>query len=162
MKINDQAREELLTEISGISDENLNKKPSSEQWSIKEIVEHLYLLESNVAMMIKQNAEKGENATVSHKPIEATVNRDVKVNAPATALPSDKFASINELEEKLSTSHQQLEELEKAVDVQLLKQKAFPHPAFGLMSLDQWIPFVGYHEKRHILQIQEVKQQLGL
>ena len=43
-----------------------------------------------------------------------------------------------------------------------LEAKGFNHPIFGLMSLKQWIPFVGYHEKRHILQIKEVKEKLGL
>ena len=41
-----------------------------------------------------------------------------------------------------------------------LEQKSFPHPLFKELSLKQWIPFVGLHEKRHLLQIEELKSKL--
>ena len=41
-----------------------------------------------------------------------------------------------------------------------LQKKAYPHPIFGLIRLDEWVPFIGYHEKRHLEQIEEIKAKL--
>lgn len=43
-----------------------------------------------------------------------------------------------------------------------LRSKSFPHPVFGEMDLTQWIDFTSYHEERHLGQIQEIKQRLGV
>ena len=162
MQINEKAREELYIEINELSDESLNKKPSNNEWSIKQIVEHLFLMEGGIAKMIVDNLENGEVVNADLKPIEATINRDIKVDAPAFATPSNDFATLEELKMKLNITHQRLIKIEKASDEKELEVKGFPHPVFGQMSLKQWIPFVGYHEKRHILQIKEVKEKLGL
>jgi hypothetical protein len=33
------------------------------------------------------------------------------------------------------------------------------HPYLGELSLKQWVEFIGYHEKRHLLQLAEVKSE---
>ena len=162
MQINEKAREELLNEINGLSDENLNKKPSEEQWSIKQIVEHLFLMEGAISEMILDRMENGEVVNAQIKPIEATINRDIKIEAPEFAKPSNDFATLEELKFKLNITHQKLKKVEETADEKGLEVKGFPHPVFGQMSLKQWIPFVGHHEMRHILQIKEVKENLGL
>ncbi|PXW87084.1 hypothetical protein DFR56_106154 [Pseudogracilibacillus auburnensis] len=35
-----------------------------------------------------------------------------------------------------------------------------PHPGFNMLNLSQWISFIGWHERRHIEQIKEVKEKL--
>ncbi|MDN4494373.1 DinB family protein [Ureibacillus aquaedulcis] len=162
MQINEKARQELFNEIDGISADNLNKKPSDDQWSIKQIVEHLYLMEGAIAKTIQGKLENGEVVNAEIKPIEAAINREVKIDAPKYTKPSNDFATLEELKKKLNMTHQKLLNIEEEADKEVLKVKGFPHPVFGQMSLKQWIPFVGYHEMRHILQIKEVKEKLGL
>ncbi|WP_106498590.1 DinB family protein [Lentibacillus sp. Marseille-P4043] len=162
MQPNDQARETILTEVNGISDENLNKKPDEKSWSIKQVLEHLFLMEGAIVKTIADQLENGEDVDTDQKPIEATVDRSKKVEAPDFADPSADYATLDEMKLKLEASHQGLIQLVEKADVDKLERKAFPHPVFGQMSLKQWIPFIGWHEKRHILQIQEVKEALGL
>lgn len=162
MQINEEARHMLLAEINGISDADLNKKPASNQWSIKQVLEHLYLMEGAITKTIQDKLANGEVDIIEEKPIGLTINRDTKVIAPDFATPSEAFVALAELKQKLATTHRGLIELVNSAEISLLEQKAFPHPAFGMMSLKQWIPFIGWHEKRHILQIQEVKETLGL
>lgn len=162
MKINEQARTELLDQVQGMSDEDLNKKPSAEEWSVKQVMEHLYLMEGAVTKTIMSQLASGDQEHVEDKPIERTTNRDVKAEAPGFAVPSDSFLKLDDLEQRLAGTHEGLKELEQEADEEQLKAKAYPHPAFGKLSLEQWIPFIGYHELRHIEQIKEVKQELGL
>ncbi|MET3576313.1 DinB family protein [Bhargavaea ullalensis] len=161
MRVNDEARTELLEVVARLSDEDLNRKPSNGGWSIKQIMEHLYLMEGAVAKTIADQAVNGEETAAEMRPIEATVNRSVKVEAPAFTMPSDQFSSKEELKQKLSSTRSMLSKAEQTSDPQALEDKSYPHPVFGMMKLKQWIPFVGYHEKRHIDQIREVKEDLG-
>ncbi|MEN1968592.1 DinB family protein [Lentibacillus sp. N15] len=162
MHVNEEARESLLKEVNGISDDNLNKQPDAASWSIKQILEHLFLMEGVIVKMIENELENGKDVQTKPKPIELTVNRDQKVQAPDFAVPSDDFATLEELKLKLEASHQGLAQLVTNADEHVLANRAFLHPVFGEMSLNQWIPFIGWHEKRHTLQIKEVKTVLGL
>lgn len=162
MQPNDQARQELLQTVAGLSDEDLNRKPADDRWSIKQVMEHLYLMEGAIAKTISHQLKNGETVNAEAKPIEATTNRDVKVVAPDFATPTGDFATLAELEQKLAASHDMLKQVAEEADEADLEAKAYPHPVFGPMSLKQWIPFVGYHEMRHTAQIEEVKEQLGL
>lgn len=162
MKINKEARETLFNEVNHLSDEAINKKPSDVQWSIKQIMEHLFLMEGAITKTIIDHLENGEEVDPDPKPIEASTNRSTKVDAPKFAVPNDEFSTLEELKLKLTATHQGLIKVAESADESKLKTRGFSHPIFGMMSLKQWIPFVGYHEKRHILQIREVKEKLGL
>lgn len=41
MSIFNEARLETWNELKGLSDEKLNQKPSAEEWSIREVLDHL-------------------------------------------------------------------------------------------------------------------------
>lgn len=160
MKINDEAREKLLNAVEGLTDEELNRKPSGDRWSIRQILEHLYLMEGGIAKTIQHQLAKDDGHKAPDKPIERTVDRSVKVEAPDFARPANDFVTLHELKEKLTQTHGLLSKIAETAPDELLEVKSFPHPVFGDMNLKQWIPFVGYHELRHINQIQEVKEAL--
>ncbi|WP_430787971.1 DinB family protein [Virgibacillus flavescens] len=162
MRINEEAREELYSEVNNLTDEEINKKPADNQWSIKQVMEHLFLMEAAITKTIINQLEKGDLVNPSLKPIEASTNRSTKVDAPDFAVPNEEFTTLEQLKMKLTATHQGLIKVAENVNTDELEAKGFNHPVFGLMSLKQWIPFVGYHEKRHILQIKEVKEKLGL
>jgi hypothetical protein len=162
MQVNDEERDTLLAEVNDISDEVLNQRPDEKNWSIKQVLEHLFLMEGAIVKTIEDQLANGEEADTEPKPIELTVNREQKVEAPGFATPTDDFATLEEVKLKLAASHNGLLKLVEKADPGNLARKAFPHPVFGSMSLKQWIPFIGWHEKRHTLQIREVKEALGL
>jgi len=158
--INEKAREKLLNEVSGLSDDKLNEKPSQTEWSIRQVLEHLYLMEGGIAKTIQKQLINGETRTTRDKPIERTVDRSFKVEAPDYFQPGEQFLTLKELLEKLSVTHEILKNIADTVPQETLEAKSYPHPVFGNMNLKQWIPFVGYHEIRHIEQIQEIKEAI--
>lgn len=160
MEVNEKARKKLMDAVNGLSDEELNWKASEDKWSVRQVLEHLYLMEGAVTKTIQSQLTKEETHETTGKPIERTVDRSTKVDAPDFATPGDSFATAAELKDKLNASHTSLQQLEDTVPTEQLKARSYPHPVFGDMSLDQWIPFVGYHELRHIEQIQEVKEAM--
>ena len=162
MQINEEARQELYNEVNGLTDEQLNENPADDQWSIKQVMEHLFLMEGAITKTIIDQLENGEDVNADSKPIEGATNRGKKRETPNFAQPSGDFATLDELKLKLTATHQGLAKVAETADEKQLEAKGFQDPVFGLISLKQWIPFVGYHEKRHTLQIKEVKEKLGL
>lgn len=162
MKINDEAREKLLQVIDGLTDEELNRKSSEDKWSIRQILEHLYVIEGGIAKTIKKQLANGDPHTTNDIPIKRIVDRSIKLEAPEFARPGEEFSTLRDLIDKLALTHELLGKIAETVPEEQLEEKSFPHPVFGEMSLKQWIPFVGYHELRHIEQILEVKEALQL
>jgi len=161
MEIIDEARKELLVEVEGLSDNLFNKQPDADNWSVKQILEHLYLFEKYAADAIQEQVQHGEKIKVKEQPIHLSTNRATKFEAADFSQPTDEFATIIELKEKLAESRAQLQEVVDMADEDDLEQKALPHPGFKMLSLKQWIEFIGWHERRHILQIKEVKDAVG-
>ncbi|MCM3112476.1 DinB family protein [Lederbergia lenta] len=161
MDENKQIREDVLKSVSGLSDKQLNERVEDGSWTIMQVLDHLYLMERTIVHAITDQLANGENKSVDEKPIQLTTNRSTKVDAPSFVIPSDDFITLEEMGNKLSESRAALTNIVHSTDRALLEQRAYPHPMFGELSLQQWIPFVGLHEKRHLAQIEKLKEKLG-
>ncbi|MBM7692814.1 putative damage-inducible protein DinB [Peribacillus deserti] len=160
METNKRFREELLNSVGTLTDEQINLQIEEGRWTIAQILEHLYLMETSITKAIVEVLGSGESQPAEDKPIHLAVNRAHRVEAPIFVTPSDDYKTLHELTEKLTSSRQLLISIVNTAEEDQLKQKSYPHPVFGRLSLFQWIPFVGYHEKRHLEQIEELKAKL--
>src|SRR5699024_2083686 len=106
-----------------------NQKPEVDEWSMKQILEHLYLMEGAIANNIEKQLASGKEEEAKKRPIELSVDRTKKVEAPNESQPTDDEASILEMEEKLATSHQALQKIANKYSEATLAKKAMPHPA---------------------------------
>lgn len=156
----DEKREQVLEFVDGVSEEEAVKKPSEGRWSILEVLEHLYLMEQLVVYQINRAIKEGDTQQVSKKPIENTTNRDYKVEAPEAVQPKGEFKSLQDAKDGLEKTREQTLFLIHNKDKETLQHRAFPHPAFGDMNLEQWVEFIGWHELRHLDQMKEVKKAL--
>lgn len=157
---NEKIREEVIQAVKDLSDEELNKCVEEGKWSIMEVLEHLYLLERAVSYSILKQLENDQSEPATEKPIHLAVNRKTKIQAPDYVSPTGRITTWEVMAEKLGKSRQGLLDAVVNVDEILLENKSFLHPVFGQLSLKQWVSFIGYHEKRHLEQINEIKEQL--
>lgn len=157
---NKSIRAELLNSVSHLSDEQLNKEVEDGRWTVMQVLLHLYIIEFSVAKTIQYTLKKGERQSTKVKPIELIVDRSTKIKAPSFAEPDETFITLEEMQVKLKESRNALLQVVSNSNMDQLREKAFQHPVFGLISLEQWVPFIGYHEKRHIEQIEELKEKL--
>ncbi|MBS4174691.1 DinB family protein [Bacillus sp. FJAT-49736] len=159
MDNNTKAREEVLNSVRGLTDEQLNKRVEEGTWSIMQILQHLYLIERSITKGIS-NTLTSESEPAPAKPIERILNRSTKVNSPPFGVPSNEFVTLEEMEKKLAESRKALNQLTSSAKEADLESKSMPNPVFGRLSLKQYISFVGYHEQRHLQQIEEIKAAL--
>ena len=154
-------RSRLLSELDGLSDEQLNWKPDDSTWSIAQVVQHIAMGESGTVKSISLGLTQNPNFTPKTLPLDQLLlDRSRKVNAPERLHPSTEPKTVGELKEVLQNSREKfLDVLSHVEDSSLLDNTSppVPHPAFGDLSTGQWIQFGILHEARHILQIEELK-----
>lgn len=154
-KDNEKIRKEVLDAVDGLSDNQLNQKPADGEWSPMEILEHLNLMESYIAKNISRELASERSEKVMKKPIQLTVSRMVKVDAPAPVAPSGEFIPLETMKSRLATSRLLLDGIYDGVTEGVLASKSMKHPVFGKVPLVQWFPFIGLHEKRHLKQLEK-------
>ena len=156
MENNKKAREALLKSVSGLSDEQLNEVVEEGKWTIAQVLEHLYLIELDATHLIQEALLNNEYNQTKSKPVHLAVDRTYKVEAQANWVPSNEYQTLENLKQKLTNSREALIKSIQGVSEDDLNQKSIPHLAFGLLSINQWVSFIGYHEQRHIGQIEEI------
>lgn len=158
---NAKIRAQVLRTVEGLSDERFNEKPSESEWSPMQILDHLQLMETAIAKGVAQELANSTSEKALKKPIQMTVSRMIKVDAPKHTVPTEEFVTMDEMKTRLNASHNFLYEVYGGADKELLEQKSMAHPVFGKVPLEQWFPFVGLHEKRHLKQLEETLRKLN-
>lgn len=157
----EKTRQQILDLVRNVPDENLNRKPSMDEWSPIQILQHLYLMEQNVASKIAEKIKSEKSIKAGKKPIRLTTVRVMKVEAPKYLLPGEEFISYQEMEKRLASSRKLLYSVYDSAPEELLEQKSMPHPVFGNMPLVQWFSFIGLHEKRHLKQLKKTLSKIN-
>jgi hypothetical protein len=161
MKHYKEVREEVLKSILGLTDSQLNEKPTG-KWSIMQVLEHLYLLEKLIVHQMSKVMHSDEETVIEDKPINQIIDRTSKLVAPSYVTPSADFITLTTIQEKLLESRSALDAFLVDADEEKMLKRSIPHPVFGPFHLKQWVEIIGWHEKRHLVQIEEIKDELGL
>ena len=162
----DRTRARLVAAVQGLSDEQQSFRPDPDRWSVAALVEHLSIVEGNVAALLGKllgrAEESGAAAPDNFEPvsIEEFVERarGVRYEAPErirpTGLPlADSLARLRDTRAALHALRPRVER----ADGRALR---FPHPAWGPLDLYQWLLFVAAHEDRHLAQLEALKETM--
>lgn len=147
---NNKIRRKIYQVIDGLTDEEFNRKPSAHDWSPKQILEHLALMETYIAAKIAAELKNPESLKASRKIIFLSGSLKVKGELPKATKPTDGFKTVSEMKEELHSSRIYLLDIYDGSCKDLLREKSFEHPNLGLMPLEQWFPVVGMYEKCHL------------
>ncbi|PPB10741.1 DinB family protein [Brevibacillus laterosporus] len=154
-------RAELIETVDGLSDTEINQRAVEGVWTIGQVLEHLYLTEIAVAHHAKK-ALSNEEVQIEPKPISLILDRSKRVQAPAPCEPTTEPKHVQDLLLKLESARTSLLAVYEGAESSQSAKKGFTHPAFGLLDINQWIEFVGFHEQRHLEQIKEIKAHLSV
>lgn len=155
-----KVRGEIWESVKGLSDEQLNMVVAEGTWTIAQVLEHLYLMEKVAIDSFPDIKKVDEKNPVKIRRVHLIIDRSQKVDAPEFLVPNKEFQSLVTLKEKLQGTRDIIVRKYKTYGEQDLTELAMPHPVFGSLTLGQWISFIGYHEKRHLTQIEEIKEAL--
>lgn len=162
-----KTREKLIPAIESLPPEKQNWRENGAGWSIKEIVEHLSIVEAGIIKIVEKLISKAEEieafSSETFPPIpvdfaeKLTAIRDRKLQAPERVHPQGA-QSLSDSLAKLKKERSVLEDLQTKLEKIDASVPTFPHPALGDLNAYQWIIMIGLHERRHLMQIERILQ----
>lgn len=159
-------RQHIYDTVAALSQEQMDFKPSSDAWSISEILSHLNMVEKGLpklyAILLKKAEEAGWKPETEGSMLDSldyaqlnVVNQ--KISAPERVLPQAGIAKADLLA-ALQQSRQAIIDAVSPAGEHDLSDVKWPHPALGEINFYQWVLFIGKHELRHLGQINAIKQ----
>lgn len=161
---NDKIRENLKATVGNLTDEQLNLLAEKGDWTIKNIVEHIAIVQKGMmrisakllteakAVGAAANGEAKISENFLQKAVEA---RPAKFEAPDRVRPTGT-QTIAESLSKLDETRKSLEDLRPLFESVECSDFKFQHPFFGDLTAHEWLALVGGHEFRHTSQIEKI------
>ncbi len=159
----EEVREKVLAFLEGISQSESESKPGPEVWSISEIAHHLLLSERRLSQQILESIAHSREGEFNREevlaerpfPLEDTADtgKSGKGTAPEPTQPSPGLPIADLLLD--------LRQARDETRAKLLPLRSRPlgnlwweHPRFGAMNLYERIRMSGYHDLKHLKQLE--------
>lgn len=165
----DAQRTNLRTVVDAIPSWKYDRTPPGGGWTIRDVLEHLSIVEPRIATVIRQTTTEARTTGVALETETDSILRSINLNefldrsrridAPNGIKPTSNL-QLPALWDALAASRTELRDAAMAADGLALGALSFPHRIFGPMDLYTWIAFVGAHETRHADQIREIGASL--
>ncbi|HKO98047.1 MAG TPA: DinB family protein [Pyrinomonadaceae bacterium] len=159
----DSVHEKLLRTVTPLDSKTFTQRPSENEWSVGDIVQHLSLVEERVLHDLEKAVRRDPQRVGVLKrllPTSIVSSRMLKVKSPKAVTPTavtEKETTI----EALESARRKLKAFCDLHDVKRFRRLTFNHPFLGKIDGVATISFVSYHEQRHYKQIREVLKKIG-
>jgi uncharacterized damage-inducible protein DinB len=134
------------------------------RWSALQILEHICLAETSIGRILTRQAEKmsAQDEIVGNEKMYRLVveERGRKITAPERMVPTGTITTVAEFERTFTAQREALKaDLQSGAKV--VDNRIFVHPAFGEMTMADWMYFSIRHTERHLDQIRENLEAMG-
>jgi uncharacterized damage-inducible protein DinB len=159
------ARQRVVADVSGLSDEEAEWKPAADAWSVAQVIEHLTLAEHGGIIRMWQAAEgvrigqpiwQGD-ALHRGQPIEAIIAATwrEREDAPSNAIPQTNGPLAYWLA-AFAACQPVLDALGRTLDGLDLETVVAPHVISGPLDARQRLEFLRWHMDHHRRQIADI------
>lgn len=162
-----QSRDNLLKDIQGLTDAQLEYKPAADRWSVIECVEHITLIEKAITEgeqhLVQQPAnpeKRKEIKTTDEQIIKNVEDRSHKVKAPEFGVPKHSYSSNAEAIKNFTDQRNKLIEYVTNTNDDM-RNHVMDHPVLGPIDAYQLLLLDAAHTTRHTKQLEEVKADPG-
>lgn len=165
----DQKLTNLLRDLKNYSDAKLNEQPSSNEWSVLQIMQHLMKAESGSVMYVKKKlsfepelAEAGVLSSFRSVFLNIALSSPIKIKAPAQisgeALSTD--FTFWEVAKQWKMQRKELAIYLESLPEDFYRKDLYKHPLSGKMTLAGMLSFFNKHVDRHTRQIQRTLKKI--
>lgn len=157
-----ETRDHLLQVLDGLTEEQLNFKPSENEWSIAQCVEHIAISENAFEGFLKKTVAEGANPVLKDSLVfndeqlmGVLTDRSQRFKTTEPFEPSGKFGSHEEtVQAFLKKRNEHIQYVKTTNDD--LRNRFNQDLPFGTVDGLQLIIFAAGHSERHVLQMEEV------
>ncbi len=165
LNILDKKLNDLLREVKVYSEDQLNRKPKEDAWSVIQTMHHLMMSENGSLKYVKKklsfNPElknAGAKATLREMGLNTYLNSPFKWKAPegisGDNLP--KHETFWKTAQKWKSQRLELREYLETFPDELLKKEIYKHPFVGRITIPGMLRFFDRHFNRHHKQIRKI------
>jgi uncharacterized damage-inducible protein DinB len=155
----EEQKADLLSQIDRWPLEKLNHRPTSADWSVLEMLDHLVKTESAILSAARTGLANPHRIGIDDKLRTAFLQKvfasDRKVKVPASAgvvLPGSAL-QLEEIRQRWNDSREELKSFVSQADCKLLSEGIFRHPVGGWMGMRQILEFFSVHLIHHGYQL---------
>ena len=138
-------KSEFIEAIRDVSDAQADFRPQADDWTIREVADHMLTGSKAVAETIAQLAQG--------KPVERVQWTD-PARAPATA-------SLDDLRRQIAADSVLFSKLATRFPDDISLEPTAPHSMFGDLHCRAWFMFQRVHDQDHARQILAIKESTG-
>lgn len=156
----EEERKTLFSDLKNYTDDIINKKPSSEKWSVAEVIVHLITAEEMSLKYLSkkiQDTSKEGSESFKHKYrwllVQIVFTFNIKFKAPEIVEPKMGYQSLANLETKWSDVRNQTLQVLQKLSEEETEKTLWKHAIAGKMNLHHMVQFFGVHYNRHKKQI---------
>lgn len=150
----DDATNRFVDELAGVDTGTWTARPTAEQWSLSEVLEHVTLANRNLITRLDALEPMNSPSDITDEEMPYLFYRGAE--PPNVAHPSGTWDDIDEAVERLRSSASTLVAWADAARLDL-RSHGFAHPVFGMLDGAQWLRFAAVHTWRHRAEIQAVR-----
>jgi hypothetical protein len=161
-----ETRKQLLSDVKGLSQSQLDWKPADSVWSVAECIEHITITEKGIFDMIKgslqQPADPSKRSEVKNMDegvIQMISDRSYRVKTQDPMKPTGQFGNAQQTLEVYKQRRGEVIDFIKSTEDDL--RNHYMDLPFGKIDAYQGLLFLAAHSKRHTLQIEEVMANAG-
>lgn len=151
----------LLQTISSFTQQQFNVVPFEGSWTAGQTSDHIRITASGGIAVLNGEGHPTERLpTEQIAPLrDLFLNFGIKMVTPEFGLPSNAPQDRDVLLHSLDAIFSEMITLSENMDLTLTFTD-FEMPQFGLLTRLEWLSFIGFHTRRHIRQLQHIREQL--
>src|ERR1700752_840586 len=160
----DSIHQQLKSTVSPIGPEQFSKRPNENEWSVAEVVQHLYLVEERVLAELERKVKEPPVKTSLFKkliPMRIVAFRFKRVTAPKAVRATELLPKDSGLR-RYDEARERMKKCCSEQGKPRLNQVSLLHPVFGNIDGAAAVRMLAFHEVRHFKQINEIIRKLKL
>lgn len=159
----DSVHGKLHTVVNSVDRSLFTKRPAENEWSVGEVVHHLLLVEERVLAELARTIDTTTPKVGFLKrllPMRIVSLRVKRIEAPKVVRPAQTVPERDQLLHDYDLARQRLKDFCVAQGAAKLRGTSLPHPVFGYINGVAAVSMVGFHEQRHLKQINQIIKKL--
>ena len=155
------SRQRLKKAVEGVTEDQAQRRPDSDRWSIAECSEHITAAEVSMPKIL--------TAATAGESVEGTAERDDLIRrsirdrsqlqeSPDRVRPRRRWTSLAETLKVFNERRAANLEFVRMTQ-ENLRGRFYPHPLVGMIDCYQWLLFLAAHTERHAAQVEEIRRE---
>ena len=160
-------KDQVLKSVENYSIEQLNYKPSENQWSISQVINHIIESETGTNKYINYRLKNiheqpsvGLTNFLKSKVLNKKLKSNQKFKVPSVLSEPETGENYAAIKEKWDKARLYLIQTVENYPKEQLNKAVFKHPRAGLLSMSQTLAFMINHLNHHIPQIERLRLML--